>query len=216
MTPSWGGVLFDLDGTLADTVPLILACYRHTMTVHRGAPLPDDLWLRHVGRPLRESLLAFGDDADEAEAMRETYLGYQREVHDGMVHPFPGVPEAVAELRSLGVPLGVVTSKTSEMAHRTLRVCALADAFAVVVTADDVTRGKPDPEPVHTALRALGAVAGPGILFVGDSPHDLAAGRAAGVRTAAVTWGAASEAALVAGAPDYLVRSVAELRALRP
>lgn len=216
MTRRWEAVLFDLDGTLADTVPLILACYRHTMTVHRGAPLPDELWLRHVGRPLRDSMLDFGRDVAEAEAMRETYLAFQRETHDRMVRPFGGVGEAVSALRGAGVPLGLVTSKTREMALRTLDICGLGDAFGVVVTADEVTRGKPHPEPVHLALRGLSIPAGPDTLFVGDSPHDLAAGRAAGVRTAAVTWGAATEETLRAEAPDFLLRRVDELLALRP
>ncbi|HSG46778.1 MAG TPA: HAD-IA family hydrolase [Longimicrobiales bacterium] len=216
MTPRWESVLFDLDGTLADTVPLILACYRHTMTVHRGAPLPDELWLRHVGRPLRDSMLDFGRDAAEADALRETYIAFQREAHDRMVRPFPGIVEAVRELRDGGVPLGVVTSKTREMALRTLEVCGLGDAFPVVVTADEVTLGKPHPEPVHLALRMLSVAPGRGSVFVGDSPHDLVSGRAAGVRTVGVTWGAATADVLAAEAPDHLIRSVAELRALRP
>ena len=112
--------------------------------------------------------------------------------------------------------MAVVTSKTREMALRTLAVCGFDEGFPVVVTADEVRRGKPHPEPVHVALRELGVRAGPAVLFVGDSPHDLEAGRAAGVRTAAVTWGAAGEEALSARAPDYLVRRVEDLLALRP
>jgi len=216
MSGRWDAVLFDLDGTLADTVPLILACYRHTMTVHRGAPLPDELWLRHVGRPLRDSMLDFGRDAAEADAMRETYVAFQRQAHDEMVRPFAGILEVVRELRDEGVSLGVVTSKTREMALRTLEVCGLGDAFPVVVTADEVTQGKPHPEPVHRALRMLSVAPGPGSVFVGDSPHDLVSGRAAGVRTVAVTWGAAGEDVLAAAGPDHLVRSVEELRVLRP
>lgn len=216
MKTRWNAVLFDLDGTLADTVPLILACWRHTMTVHRGAPLPDELWLRHVGRPLRESMREFGRDAAEADALRETYIAFQREAHDRMVRPFEGIAEVVSLLREDRVPVGVVTSKTREMALRTLAACGFGGAFGAVITADEVTLGKPHPEPVHRALAELAVAAGSGVLFVGDSPHDLVAGRAAGVRTAAVTWGAADEAALAAEAPDYLVRSVTELRGLRP
>lgn len=216
MKGHWGAVLFDLDGTLADTVPLILASFRHTMTVHRGAPLPDELWLRHVGRPLRDSMLDFAGTPEEAERMRNTYLAFQREAHDRMVVPFPGVGVVVDALRDLEVPMAVVTSKTREMALRTLAVCGFEGGFPVVVTADEVRMGKPHPEPVHLALRDLGVQAGPEVLFVGDSPHDLEAGRAAGVRTAAVTWGAAREDVLTAGSPDYLVRRVEELLALRP
>lgn len=216
MSQSWDAVLFDLDGTLADTVPLILACWRHTMTVHRGAPLPDELWLRNVGRPLSESMLDFARDREEAGALRETYLAFQREAHDAMVRPFQGMDSVLEKLAGGGVPLGVVTSKTRELSLRTLAVCGLDAFFPVLVTADEVTRGKPHPEPVERALRELAVQAGPGTLFVGDSPHDLASGRAAGVRTAAVTWGAAGEDVLLTESPDYLVRTVAELRSLRP
>lgn len=216
MREGWAAVLFDLDGTLADTVPLILACYRHTMTVHRGGPLPDRLWLRNVGRPLRDSMLDFARDAAEAEAMRETYLDFQRQAHDRMVRPFQGMSEAVVAFAQTGAALGVVTSKTRELALRTLDVCGLSSAFPVVITADEVIRGKPDPEPVRLALRELAVEAGERILFVGDSPHDVVAGRAAGVCTAAVTWGACTEDELTVEGPHHLVRTVDELRGLRP
>lgn len=216
MREGWAAVLFDLDGTLADTVPLILACYRHTMTVHRGGPLPDQLWLRNVGRPLRDSMLDFARDAAEAEAMRETYLDFQRQAHDRMVRPFQGMSEAVVAFAQTGAALGVVTSKTRELALRTLDVCGLSSAFPVVITADEVIRGKPDPEPVRLALRELAVEAGERILFVGDSPHDVVAGRAAGVCTAAVTWGACTEDELTVEGPHHLVRTVDELRGLRP
>jgi pyrophosphatase PpaX len=212
----WEGILFDLDGTLADTVPLILACFRHTMTVHRGAPLPDELWLRHVGRPLRDSMRDIAETAEEAAAMGHTYLEYQREAHDRMVRPFPGVGGVVAAIAGSHIPMAVVTSKTREMALRTLAVCGFEGAFPVVITADEVARGKPDPEPVLLALRDLAVQPGPRVLFVGDSPHDVAAGRAAGVQTAAVTWGAADEGSLNAEAPDHLVRHMEGLLRIRP
>lgn len=207
----WEAVLFDLDGTLADTVPLILASYRHTMTVHRGAPGPDEDWLRHVGRPLRETVRHFARDDAEADAIRETYVGFQREAHDRMVRPFQGIGEVVRGLALQGVRLAVVTSKIREMTGRTLQVCRVDDCFPVVITADDVVRGKPDPEPVHRALEALGGPDPTATLFVGDSPHDMAAGKAAGVRTAAVTWGAFPAVELAALEPDFLVHRPSEL-----
>jgi pyrophosphatase PpaX len=221
----WDAVLFDLDGTLADTVPLILASWRHAMTVHRGAPLPDELWLAQVGRPLRESLREFARDEEEAAAIRRIYEDFQREAHDHMVTPFPGIQALVAELEAAGTPMALVTSKAREMALRTLSVCGLSDAFPVVITADEVVRGKPDPEPVELALREMGlggmalrrtAPGGMGVVFVGDSPHDVVAGRRASVRTVGVTWGAAPREALVASGPDYLVDEVVALGSVSP
>lgn len=213
----WSGVLFDLDGTLADTVELILRSYRHTMQTHLGAALPDERWLATMGTPLRAQLLDFARDEAEAAAMLETYTVFQRGVHDEMVRPFPGATSVLAQLRARGVRLGVVTSKRNEVARRTMEVCGIWDAFEVVVGADDVRVGKPDPEPVHRALDALGlAGRATEVVVVGDSPFDLRAGRAAGTRTAAVSWGAFARPLLEAEAPDYFLESLEELLAITP
>ena len=213
----WPAVLFDLDGTLADTVPLILRCYRHTMRTHRGFEPPDDLWVRHIGRPLRASMADFTPDADEAECMVATYVEFQRTVHDEMVRAFPGAVDAIHDLRQRGVRIGVVTSKGREMTGRTLGQCGLAEHVDVLVTADDVRDGKPHPEPVFKALDHLDLTdRAAEVLFVGDSPHDLVAGREAGVRTAAVLWGPFSRAVLTEARPHHWLAEFGELRALRP
>jgi pyrophosphatase PpaX len=213
----WRAALFDLDGTLADTVPLILRCYRHTMRTHRGMELPDELWIRNIGRPLRVSMADFTADADEAERMVTTYVEFQRTVHDTMVKGFPGAVEAITELRGRGVAVGVVTSKGREMTGRTLACSGLTELLDVLVTADDVRNGKPHPEPVWRALQELGLDDRPHeVLFIGDSPHDLVAGRAAGVKTAAVSWGPFTRSDLEATAPDYWIAEWEELTGLRP
>ena len=216
-TGPWRGVFFDLDGTLADTVALILRSYRHTMLTHLGAPLPDERWLATMGTPLRAQLLDFARDELEAAAMLETYTVFQRSVHDEMVRPFPGALGVLAGLRERGARLAVVTSKRNEVARRTMEVCGLQDAVELVVGADDVTLGKPDPEPVHRALDALDLRAhAQEVLFVGDSPFDLRAGRAAGTRTAAVGWGAFQRPALEAEGPDYFLETLEQLLAPVP
>jgi len=201
----WAAVLFDLDGTLADTVPLILECYRHTMKVHRGTALPDERWLATIGTPLRDQLAAFATGPDEVAAMAETYVTRQLELHDDMARPFPGAVELLSELRGRGVRTAVVTSKRRGMATRTLERCGLGEAYDVLVGADDVARAKPDPEPVRTALTLLGldGTERDRALFVGDSPFDMRAGRGAGTRTAAALWGPFSRAVLEAESPDY-------------
>jgi pyrophosphatase PpaX len=213
----WAAVLFDLDGTLADTVELILRCYRHTMEVHLGNSPPDERWLSGIGTPLTDQLRAFACDREEALAMARTYSAFQRTIHDQMVSPFPGTVEMVAALRARGVVVGVVTSKRREVAGRTLARCGFADAYEVLVCADDVTRGKPDPEPVLLALRRLGLsqVAGRS-LFVGDSPHDLKAGRAAGTKTAAALWGPFAHDVLRAEAADFYVGEPGDVLSLEP
>ncbi|MGE0160914.1 MAG: HAD-IA family hydrolase [Gemmatimonadales bacterium] len=213
----WKGVLFDLDGTLADTVELILMSYRHTMRTHLGDAPPDERWLSTMGTPLRDQLAAFARGPAEAAAMLETYTTFQRRVHDDIVRPFPGACDVLASLRRRGSRVGIVTSKRVEVARRTLSVCGLDAHVETLVCAEHVRRGKPDPEAVVIALAALGLADDPAeTLFVGDSPFDLRAGRAAGTRTAAVCWGACGRETLAAEAPDYLLERVEELLELAP
>ena len=213
----WRAVLFDLDGTLADTVPLILRCFRHTMLTHRGHELPDHMWIPTIGRPLRAVMAEFATDAAESERMLNTYVEFQRTVHDEMVGGFPGAAETITALRARGVKVGVVTSKGREMTDRTIGRCGLTDALDVLVTAHDVTHGKPDPEPVLLALARLGLEGkGEEVLFVGDSIFDLIAGRAAGVRTAAATWGTSTREQMEPEMPDYWIGGLSEVLSLRP
>jgi pyrophosphatase PpaX len=211
------GVLFDLDGTLADTVELILLSYRHTMRAHLGEAPPDERWLSTMGTPLRDQLRAFARSASEAEAMLETYTTFQRTVHDQMVKPFPGAREVLKALRSRGCRVGVVTSKREAVAVRTLAVCGLDAAVEALVCAEHVQRGKPDPEAVYLALAALGLGDDANqVVFVGDSPWDLRAGRAAGTRTAAVCWGACTLETLSLETPDYVLERLDELLEIVP
>lgn len=216
-TSDWAAVLFDLDGTLADTVELILRCYRHTMEVHLGATPPDERWLAGIGTPLTDQLRGFAGDSDEALAMARTYSEFQKTIHDQMVAPFPGAVEMVGALGKRGVAVGVVTSKRREVAGRTLARCGFANAYQVLVTADEVSRGKPDPEPVLLALDRLGLTEAAGrSLFVGDSPHDLKAGRAAGTKTAAALWGPFEHDVLRAEAADFYLGEPGEVLSLEP
>lgn len=199
-------VLYDFDGTLADSTELIMRSYRHTMTRHLGRCPPDEVWLAGFGRTLESQIERFGRSAQECAAMLQTYRDFQGEHHDTLLRPFPGALETVAELRRRGLALAIVTSKHAEATLRGMRLCGLMDHFEVIVTPEDVANPKPHPEPVLHALDRLGVDAG-AALFVGDSPHDVAAGRAAGVRTAAALWGPFARATLEAAGPDLLLES---------
>ncbi len=216
MLPAWDALLFDLDGTLADSVELILSCYRYTMRTHLGHELPDALWLAGMGTPLPTQLAGFARSDHEALAMQETYRAFQRTVHDQMVRPYPGAREVLDRYAEGGVPLALVTSKHREMTLRTLNTCGLLDCFDVIITPEDVLRGKPDPEPVLTAMARLHLADGRRVLFVGDAPVDVQAGRAAGVRTAGALWGPFGHDTLCAAGPDHLLQQLTDLLALEP
>jgi pyrophosphatase PpaX len=206
-------VLYDFDGTLADSTELIMRCYRHTMATHLGECPPDEAWLAGFGTPLETQIARFARDTQEYEAMLASYRAHQDEHHDTLLRPFPGAVETVAELARRGVALAVVTSKLRRGTRRGMELCGLTELFDVVITPEDVENAKPHPEPVHLALSRLG-VAPDEALFVGDSPHDLVAGRAAGTRTAAALWGPFPRATLLAERPDVLLERQEDVLAL--
>jgi pyrophosphatase PpaX len=210
---TFGTFLFDLDGTLVDSVELILRSYRHTLRAHRGMEPPDELWLKGLGTPIRVQLRQWSEDPGEIEAMAQTYTTYNLTYHDALVRPYDGIVGAVTRLKERGKRLGLVTSKARTGAVRGLRVSGLEEAFDTIVGADEVTRPKPHAEPVLLALERLGAAAADAV-FVGDSRHDIECGRAAGVATAAALWGPFDRAYLEDLNPDYWLESPAEVENL--
>lgn len=210
-----GLVVFDLDGTLIDSIDLILRSYRHTMRIHRAnEPLPpDDVWMQGLGTPLRVQFRHWTDDAAEIDAMVATYREYNLSHHDELVKPYEGVVEEVVKLHRKQKRLGLVTSKFKSGAERGLKLVGLAQAFEIIVGADSVTHPKPHPEPVLKALELLDADA-EGTVFIGDSRHDLECGRAAGVKTAAVLWGPFNRQHLEDLAPDFWLEKPEQLAQL--
>jgi len=210
---TFGTFLFDLDGTLIDSVELILRSYRHTLRTHRGVEPPDELWLKGLGTPIRVQLRQWTDDPAEIDAMAQTYTTYNLEHHDALVRPYDGIVSAVTRLRERGKRLGLVTSKVRSTALRGLRLAGIADAFDVIVGADEVFHPKPHPEPVLTALERLG-VGREDVVFIGDARHDMVCGRAAGVATAAALWGPFDRAHLEDLDPDYWLERPEDLENL--
>ncbi len=206
-------VLFDLDGTLLDSIALILESFRHAHRVHFGTDRPDEFWMKGIGLTLRDHFTAIAADEGQVSALIDTYRQHNLTHHDTMVQPYPDVTETVQTLDARGVPLALVTSKMREGAEAGLRVLDLQSVFRVRVCGDDVSRGKPDPMPVRMALAALG-VKPRDAIFVGDSPHDIEAGKRAGVRTAAASWGPYDPSVLRALQPTYWLESIADLEAL--
>lgn len=205
--------LFDLDGTLLDSIELILKSFHHTARVHGRPERSDAHWLAGIGTPLRVQLSQMATSDEELDALLETYREYNLEHHDTMAKPYPGIIEVVKTLHRNEAKLALVTSKLSPGANRGLRLLGLEEEFLVRVCADDVVEGKPHPEPVLKALSALDASPSDAI-FIGDSDHDIQAGRRAGVETAAVSWGPFAREALEAAGPSHWIETPEELLGL--
>jgi pyrophosphatase PpaX len=204
-------VLFDLDGTLVDTVPFILESVRHAFDGYGCCPT-DAEWIAGIGTPLRTQLAGFARCAGDIEDLFNRYRAYWLAHHDERTAPFPGAVEVVRALAEAGHPLGVVTAKNEQGALRTLAHTGLLAYVTAIVGADTCANAKPHPEPVLLALSRLDR-APTEALMLGDSPHDLAAARAAGAVSVAALWGACGREVLAAHA-DHLLDRVGALPAL--
>jgi pyrophosphatase PpaX len=201
--PRFETVLFDLDGTLIDSVDLIVDSYHHVFATHGLAARSRDDILVGIGTPLRSVFGKMTDDSAEIDSWIFTYREYNLAHHDGRVTAYPGAVEMVRRIKQHGSRLGLVTSKNRAGALRGLALVGLGDTMDVIVGADDVTNPKPHAEPAERALLQLAATPD-SCLFVGDSHHDIHCGRAAGTWTAGVTWGPFDRAHLEMVAPDYV------------
>jgi pyrophosphatase PpaX len=203
-------VLFDLDGTLIDSGPIILASMQHAVrtVLDREIP-PDELGLTIGGQGIVAQMQAI--DAEHAEELLEVY----KEHNDGLHETLEAFDELIAllpRLKAEGRRLGIVTAKR----HRTVglaldRFPALRDDFDVVVAHEDTDRHKPDPDPVALAIERLGGTPSDAA-YVGDSPFDIQSAKAAGAYAVAVGWGGIHpDERLLAEEPDAFVRSPEEL-----
>jgi len=197
------GVLFDVDGTLIDSADLIADSLERACRLHLGHSHPRETYYGLIGKPAIVQMEILG--GQKASEMMDTAVAYYEE-HSDREKTFAGALDTLARLSEVGVRLGLVTSKTRMELNPTLRRVPLQTYASVIVTADLTTRPKPFPDPVYLALQTLQIAAGD-VLFVGDSPFDLQAGRAAGVKTGGATWGPHPRAILEAEHPDFLFRS---------
>lgn len=206
-------VLFDLDGTLIDSIGLLLASVHHAFAAHTGRVPTDQEWIAGIGTPLAAQLHPFTNSEAELGELVERYRTFQRAHHDELTTAYPGTLDVVRELDRRGHPMAIVTSKGNGMMHRALDFTGLAQYMRSTIGCDSCDRHKPDPYPVQLALRELGYEPANAI-FVGDSPHDMNAGRAAGVATVAALWGPFTREQLAPTDPSYYLDSIAALPAL--
>jgi pyrophosphatase PpaX len=199
--------LFDFDGTLVDTTELIYQSMRHATGEVLGRNLPREILLANVGQPLPRQMELI--DAERAEALLESYRLHNEEHHDHLIGEFPGVERALARLRAAGIRVAVVTSKRRFSVKMALEhFPGLGEVVDCFVTMEDTTEHKPDPEPLLKGLELLGGIPLEEAAYVGDSPFDVAAARAAGITSVAVSWGAFSEETLRSAGPDHIVEDI--------
>ena len=200
--------LFDFDGTLVDTTEMIFQSMRHaTSSVLGRDDFSREELLANVGQPLPRQMEIL--DAEKAELLLEAYRAHHEEHHDALIAEFPGVDEALNRLRTAGVRIVVVTSKRRRSVEMALEKFPGLDLVVdLFVTMEDTTEHKPHPEPLLKGLELAGGVPKDKAVYVGDSPFDVQAAKAAGLRSVAVSWGAFSEDTLREAEPDHLVPDI--------
>ena len=203
-------ILYDLDGTLVDSIELILLSARHAFVGFPDRVPSDDEWRGHIGRPLMTVLREYAGDEPGAERLLARYREYQLANHDRLLHAYDGILDVLRGFAAAGHQMAIVTSKSDAMALRALEHVGIADLFPVLVGCDSCTNHKPHPEPVERAMARLGVTAADAI-YVGDSPHDMASGNGAGVHTVGVTWGAFTRAEMEACSADVVIDHVTDL-----
>ena len=201
-------ILFDLDGTIADTNTLIFESFRHTFLAHDIHRVTDEEIYSFFGEPLLTSMRRYAPD--QAEELVETYRTYNAGIHDEMIRHFPGVRETLETLSVMGLELGIVTSKKGDVARRSLKALNLTDFFKVIVTPESTVQHKPDPAPVLFAMDTLGCRPDE-CMMVGDSPYDLLSGKRAGALTCGVEYTKLDINVLKATDPDYMIAEVGQL-----
>jgi pyrophosphatase PpaX len=205
--------LFDLDGTLLDSIELILTSARYSFQKLEREWPSDEAWTAGIGIPLSTMFARYARDEADLALLIGVYREYQLANHDRLIRCYDGIVDAVKLLHDRGHELAIVTSKSEALAMRGLVHVGLARYFDTIVGYDASTRHKPDPEPVLIALDRLNCRPQDAI-FVGDSVHDVIAGNAANVYTVAALWGAARRAELEAGSPDAYASGISDVIAL--
>ncbi|NLJ76270.1 MAG: HAD-IA family hydrolase [Peptococcaceae bacterium] len=202
-------VLFDLDGTLVDSLPLIRRTYKNVFD-EMDIPWDEKAIDGMIGLPLKD----IGEHFAGTKGTRfvELYHVYYHRDLDLYTKLFPDTQVMLANLQKLQIKLGIVTSKGRPGTTRTTSFTGIDCFMDVIITADDSLKHKPDPGPLLQAVEYLGADVSRSI-YIGDSRFDILTGRNAGARTLGVTWGLAGRKEMVLLQPDGIIDRWEELKA---
>ncbi len=202
-------VLFDLDGTVVDSGSIILASMRHATREVLGQDFADQELMQAVGGPGLEAQMAvFGPD--QVDELVRVYRAHNEPLHEEL-EACVGMEDVLVRLHEEGRRLGVVTAKRRATVELAFARVPLGHLFETVVGGDETVLHKPDPAPLLLAATRMAADPAE-TAYVGDSPFDVRAAKAAGMHAVAVTWGRIHDRTILEREePDAIVDSAEEL-----
>lgn len=201
-------VLFDLDGTLINTIDLIVASFEHTLEEYFPGKYSKSDIPSFIGPPLSETFERM--NPDHVEEMINVYRKFNHENHDSLVTEYDGVLKTLEQLAEKGYAMAVVTTKRKDTAVKGLELMGMSKYFPVIVSLDEVHKYKPDPEPLLLALNQLGKEPEQAIM-IGDSEHDILGGKNTGTLTAGVAWSIKGKGHLQTYEPDVMLEKMPDL-----
>jgi len=201
-------VLFDLDGTVANTNELIYESFRRLFDDKMMIEVSDQEIYSLFGEPLENSLKKYSKNAEE---LLPFFREFNELNHDRMIQSFTGVEEALIMLKAQGLKLGIVTSKRERMARRSLEMLGLSDYFEVLITPEYTLKHKPEPDPIYKACELLGGIDPKNTIMVGDASYDILCGNRAGATSVAVSYSMIHPDSIKKAEPHYVVDDLREL-----
>ena len=201
-------IIFDLDGTLLNTDTLIQKSFIHVFNKYKpGYTLSQEELLSFLGPSLKETFSKYFDQ-EMVDELIDYYREFNHSHHEDYVTIYPYVKEALSQLKELGYPLGIVTTKVKDAVYIGLDLFDLTDYFDVIIGHDDVSHSKPDPEGIFKALKALNADDG---YYIGDNVTDIQAGKNARMKTIGVKWSPKGYDLMEKENPDFMADSYQEI-----
>lgn len=203
-------VLYDFDGTLADSVPVIILNQKMAYEEVMGyCPRTDEDLLSYVGLPLIDTFAIH--EKEVCDKLLESYLRINLDLlHKNMIPLFPGVDEELRELKAMGAMQGILSAKRRESLDISLNNLGYADFFDLLVTKEDTKKHKPDPEPFFYCADKLG-ISPSEMIYVGDAKGDILGAKNAGVDSVFVEWSLMPHKEILDLEPTYIIKDMKEL-----
>jgi len=202
--------LFDVDGTLLNTMELIFRTFQKTCRVYGNPDVTRERVCADIGIPLAVQMeLYLGPLGEGKDEILNYHINYQKSIYPEYLEIYPGVREVLDALDRKGKRIGIVTSRSGPSLLRYLKHFEIDRYFSVIATPECTKEHKPSPEPVLWALKQLSSNAGE-TLFVGDAAVDMNSGAAAGVDTGFAEWGP-NQAEDLPVRPTWILKSLREL-----